>query len=119
VSLDDALRRARAGVDGARGAWLVGLDGVTVAGDGEDGLPGELLAAAHVEVFRRALAAGAEADLAPVSAMTLDGASGAVLLESVSEDLALVALLRPRTLVGRARYQLRLAAVALRDALDR
>lgn len=116
--LADTLEAARARVTGARGLWLVGLDGVIVAGAGAAaGLPEEWLAASFSDIFRRVRSAGDEAELAPPTELSVRGPSGLVLVRPIGDDLALVAVVGADAIPGRARYQLQRAADQVRDEL--
>jgi len=118
VLLAEALESARSRIDGAKGLWLVGLDGVIVAGSGNDpGLREEWLAASFTDIFRRVCSAGGEADLAAPAEMTVSGPSGVVVVRPLGDDHALLAVVAADAIPGRARYQLRLVAEQVKAEL--
>ncbi len=110
-ALDEAMGSVRASVAGARAALLVGLDGMLVAGSGDRGdLSWDLLAASYAEIFRRASASSREACFDPPAEMAVASHSVTLLLRSVATEYALLVVLDPGAVLGRARYDLRRAA---------
>lgn len=114
VALRSGLELALSSVAGARGLWLVGLDGVVVAGSGESpDIPEDLLAATYSDLFRRAANAAGEAELGAPAEMTLTSAAALIVLRAVGEEHALLAVAARDAIPGRVRHQLRLAAARL------
>ena len=98
---------------------VVDRDGMVVSAVGQhtgDAL--ELIAASYMDLGRRAAKSGREAGLDPPQEMTLSGGSGAVVLRPMSEGYALLAVLDPDSLVGRARFELRKLASRLGPELE-
>ena len=117
--LDEALAGVRAGVDGARAALLVGLDGMVVAGSGDaTDLSWDLLGAHYGEIFRRACATSSEASLEAPAELAVTSPSATVLLRSVAREYALLLVLRSPATLGKARYELRKAAEHLLPELE-
>ena len=109
--LAEALDRVRDRVVGARAALLVGLDGVVVARSSESApIADELLAASFADLLRRADASSRDTDLGPAHELTVAAPQARVVVRRLAADYALVVLLEPDALVGRARHELRLAA---------
>jgi predicted regulator of Ras-like GTPase activity (Roadblock/LC7/MglB family) len=109
--LAEALEGVRARVGGVRVALLVGLDGVVVARSSESApIADELLAASFADLLRRADASARDSDLGPADELTLGAPHARVVVRKLSAEYALVVLLEPDALVGRARHELRLAA---------
>jgi predicted regulator of Ras-like GTPase activity (Roadblock/LC7/MglB family) len=116
---EDSLRKALDAVAGARTAMVVDRDGMVVSAVGEhtgDAL--ELIAASYMDLGRRAAQSGREAGLEPPREMTLSGSSGAVVLRSIGQGYALLIVLEPDSLIGRARFELRKLASRLEPELE-
>ncbi len=109
--LDETLANVKAVVQGARAVLLVGMDGMIVAGKGDDAdLPWDLVVASYADHFRRATAFHREAGTEGPIEFVTSSASAAVVFRSVTTDYALLAVLPPAGSLGRARFELRKAA---------
>lgn len=109
--LDDALRRIRETVEGVRGAWIVGLDGIPVAGSAEAGFGGaDDLAATFADLFRKVR--GAQGDVGrpePVELIVGDE-GGFVVVRAVNSEYALVGVVGEGGSLGRLRFEFRRAS---------
>jgi predicted regulator of Ras-like GTPase activity (Roadblock/LC7/MglB family) len=115
---DEVLKRILEAVDGATCVLLAGQDGMVVAFVvGEGGPAPDLVAASMADLFRKAGAALGDADLGAPAEMTVGGNAGHVVLREVAPGFVLAASLEPNGSLGRARYELRKAAMALEPEL--
>lgn len=114
------LTRAVERCSGLRAVVLVGMDGVPVATSGTaPGRADELVAVAYADLARKAARASSEASHGGVEELSLRCDEAAVLFRAVTAEYALLAILDPQAGLGRARYELTLAALALRPELER
>jgi predicted regulator of Ras-like GTPase activity (Roadblock/LC7/MglB family) len=115
---DEVLRHVLDQVEGASCVLLAGRDGVVVAAAVRDGGPSpEAIAAAMSELLRRADSASRDAELGSTGELTVGGAAGHVVLREVASGYLLAAALAPHAILGRARFELRKAAMILHPEL--
>jgi predicted regulator of Ras-like GTPase activity (Roadblock/LC7/MglB family) len=106
--LDDTLQRIREGVEAVRGAWLVGLDGIPVAGSAEESFSGaDDLAATFADLFRKVRAAQADVGRAEPAELIVGDADGFVVIRAVTAEYALVGVVGERGSLGRLRFEFR------------
>lgn len=116
--LDDALKGIRESVVGARAVWLVGLDGMAVAGSVEPGHPApDDLAAAFADLFRKVGTAGSDVGRASPRELIVGDEEGWVVLRLVNPEYALLGVLARDGSLGRLRYEFRKGSVALAPEL--
>ncbi len=109
--LDDTLANVKAAVQGARAVLLVGMDGMIVAGKGDDAdLPWDLVVASYADLVRRAIGFHQEAGVDAPAELVVTSASAAIVFRAVTAEYALLAVLPPGGSLGRARFELRKAA---------
>jgi predicted regulator of Ras-like GTPase activity (Roadblock/LC7/MglB family) len=115
---DEVLKRIMETVDGVTCVLLAGRDGMVVAAAvGEGGPSADLIAASMADLFRKAGAALADAELGAPAEMILGGAAGQVVLREVAPGYLLAASIAPNASLGRTRFELRKAATALEPEL--
>ena len=115
---DDVLHDLLARLEGARCVLLAGLDGMIVAAAVTRGAPApDAVAASLVDLFRKVSAAHRDAGLAPPSEFTSGGEGGQAAMRAVTEDYVLIAVLEDASGLGRTRFELRKAAVAIQPEL--
>lgn len=118
-SLDDGMSRVREGVHGARAAYLVGLDGLVVAcAPPEAGAEGDRIGAWWADLLRRAGDAGREAGTGRPTEVAVASEAGTILSRPVAGDHAIVVLLEPGAVLGRARFELRREADRIASDLE-
>lgn len=118
MNFDVTLEKLRADSPEVRDAALIGLDGVVIAraGAGEgDAL--EAAAAALADVLRKAAAAHRSAELGEPAEMVVATPEGTVVVRPVGSEYAVLALVDPAGLSGRARHAVRLAAATFEPEL--
>ncbi len=117
--LDDTLASVKAAVEGARAVLLVGMDGMIVAGKGDDeDLPWELVVASYADLFRRSVSFHHEAGIEGPTELVAASTDATLLLRAVTTDYALLAVLPPKGSLGRARFELRKAASRILPDLE-
>jgi len=112
--LAEALALVRSRLDGTLTVLLMDLDGIVVA-RASDAAPiaDELLAASIAGLLRRADDSARDTDLGPAVELTIASPRGRIVAHRMETPHALVVLLQPDALAGRARHELRLAAERL------
>ena len=106
--LDDALRRIRETVEGVRGTWLVGLDGIPVAGSAEAGFGmAEDVAATFADLFRKARGAQGDVGRAEPLELIIGDEAGFVVVRRVAAEYALVGIVGEGGSLGRLRFEFR------------
>lgn len=116
--LDDVLKELLERVEGCRAAFLLGLDGMIIAGSGEGGREAwELAAASYADLTRRAAGMNEEAGLGVPVELVVGSASGTLAMRMVRSDCAILVALAPGGSLGRARFELRKASERLQSEL--
>ena len=116
--LESTLRRATDAVPGARGIFLMGTDGVPVAGAGGGGdLEMDVVTASYADLLRRIGEANREIRLDAPTELVVGCPGVKLVYRSVTPEYGLLAVLEPDGSVGRARYELLKASLALRPEL--
>ncbi len=112
--LDETLAVVKASVAGARAALLVGMDGMIVAGKGDDGdLPWDLVVASYADLVRRTASVHREAGIEDPVELMVTSAGASMVFRAVTPDYALLVVLPPGGAIGRARFELRKAAARI------
>ena len=114
----DTLRQIAERVEGSRGVSLVGVDGIPIDSYGsEDGPSMESLAAEMGAFIKssRARAAGTESEAIQQLCLVTDATIA--VLSRVTEEYYLLLLLTGEGNLGRGRFELRKAALALENEL--
>lgn len=115
---DEVLQRVMKTVGGVTCVLLAGRDGMVVAAAvGEGGPSPDLIAASMADLFRKAAAALADAELGLPAELILGGAAGHMVLREVAPGYLLAASLAPSASLGRTRFELRKAATTLEPEL--
>lgn len=116
--LDQTLKDAADKVEGMRGLYLFGMDGITVAGTGgDDPLPLDEIVVSYTDLLKRAEIANADAEFKPPTELIMTCDSARLVVRAVTAEYGLVAVLQPDGNLGRARYELRKAGAAIREEL--
>ena len=99
-------------VDGARGAAVLNLDGVILEAVDEKGndMGPDAALTEFAPVIGQLLGAAESADLGEPTQLTLEGAERTTLVRSLSEKYVAALHVSPDTLIGKAHFQLRVAA---------
>jgi predicted regulator of Ras-like GTPase activity (Roadblock/LC7/MglB family) len=116
--LEETLERAAGVVEGIRGIWLIGMDGVPVAGCGDPGdFPVEFIHASYADLLKKAGNANREAELEPPAELMVTGSDMRLVMRAVTPEYGLVAVLAPDGNLGRMRYELLKASLDLEPEL--
>jgi predicted regulator of Ras-like GTPase activity (Roadblock/LC7/MglB family) len=107
VVLDDSLQSLRDQVDGVRAVMLVDRDGMVVSAVGESRESLDLIAASYMDLARRVIATHEEGELGAPQDLLVCGAESSVVFRVVARDYGLLAVLGPRGIPGRVRFELR------------
>lgn len=117
--LDEALARARAAIPSARAAYLVGRDGLVAAGDPrEDDGAGDAIAAWSADLMRRVGDAGDDLAVGPPREVVIASEGVTILSRPVGPEHALVVVLEPGAILGRARFHARREAERLVPSVE-
>jgi predicted regulator of Ras-like GTPase activity (Roadblock/LC7/MglB family) len=115
---DEVLKRLLDRVEGAGCALLASRDGMVVASASRpQGASPELVAAGMADLFGRAVGALREAELGSAVELTAGGENAQIALRQVVPGYVVALALAPGGSLGRARYELRLAASLLEPEL--
>lgn len=115
---DEALGEVVTNVEGARGAMIVGRDGMVVAWSGEEGGTSyEALAAAYADLVRKVAVVGRDTGTGDPSEFVARSRDATIVWRDVDGEYGLLAVLRPDGSLGRARYELGRAADRIRPEL--
>jgi len=116
--LERTLEAVVDAVSGARTAALIALDGMPVATAGDTGdLSLDVLAASYADLVRRAARCAQDCGMAGADDLVVSGPGGTVVVRAITPDYALLAVLAAGGSLGRARYELHKAALALHGEL--
>ena len=117
--LDETLARVKVAVEGARAVLLVIMDGMIVAGKGEDDdLSWDLVVASYADLVRRIGSVHREAGIGSPAEFVVTAADAALLFRAVTPEYALLAVLPPGGSLGRTRFELRKAASRILPELE-
>jgi predicted regulator of Ras-like GTPase activity (Roadblock/LC7/MglB family) len=114
---DETLRSIVATTDGAVGALIMGLDGISVAraGGGDTSVDIDVVAAEYTTLIRKSLRNTQDAALGPLRELVVAAENFAFLIKPITAEYFLVLVLRSRGGLGRARFELRKAQLALEE----
>lgn len=105
--LDDTLKRYAGRDKGFRGLYLVGLDGMPVAGTGPlDDLSVDDLVASYAELLRRIAGTHQDVNLGAPSEVVVSTEGSRVILRALTDEYGLMAVLDADAVLGRARYEM-------------
>jgi len=114
----DTLRRVAERVEGARAVSLVGVDGIPIDSYGELDAPSLEAVSAEMGVFLKAArSSSSETEPSPVQQLSIVTDHGVTILSRVTEEYYLLLLLARDGNSGRARFELRKAALTLEKEL--
>jgi len=117
--LDETLAGVAAAVEGARAVLLVGMDGMVVAGKGEDDdLPWDLVVASYADLVRRVGSVHREAGIGSPAELVVTASDATLVFRVVTPEYALLAVLPPGGSLGRTRFELRRAASRILPELE-
>jgi predicted regulator of Ras-like GTPase activity (Roadblock/LC7/MglB family) len=115
----EQLRKLVDQIDHARGAVIMGMDGLAVEKVGsEDGLNLEALAAEYVSIIKRAVETNQDLGVGSIHEMTVFTDSVVAILKAVTPEYFLVCALTPDGNFGRARFEMRKSMFALERELS-
>jgi predicted regulator of Ras-like GTPase activity (Roadblock/LC7/MglB family) len=115
----EVLKRIARRVPEAEVLMVIGIDGIpieklTLRPDAD----AEAVAAEQTTLLRASLSTAGDTGLGRLQELSVDTDRMTTLLVAITPEYFLFASLRPRALVGRARFVLRLASVGLRDEFE-
>jgi predicted regulator of Ras-like GTPase activity (Roadblock/LC7/MglB family) len=114
-----ALKAVAARVPEAAAIMVIGTDGIPIEKLMVRPDPNlEAVAAEHSTLLRASLSAAGDTGLGGLQELAITTDRTTTLLVAITEDYYLFASLAPGAVVGRARYALRLAGLALRREFD-
>jgi predicted regulator of Ras-like GTPase activity (Roadblock/LC7/MglB family) len=116
LSFADMLSGITGRVEGAIAAIILGIDGIPIErfALGEDqGLDIETIATEFTTLLRRAMHTAADTDLGELQEMMLGTGRALFLLRPITSEYFLMLALAPGGNIGRARFELRKAQLAL------
>jgi len=114
---EQTLRAVIDNSDGAVGALIMGLDGISVAraGGGDSSVDIDVVAAEYTTLIRKSLRSTDDVSLGRLNELVVAAEKFAFVIKPISEEYFLVLVLRAPTGLGRARYELRKAQLALEE----
>ena len=114
---DETLKNVVAHTDGAVGALIMGLDGISVARAGRDDSPIEIdvIAAEYTTLLRKSTRSTDDAALGPLRELVVAAERFSFLIKPITAEYFLVLVLRAHSGLGRARFELRKAQLALEE----
>jgi predicted regulator of Ras-like GTPase activity (Roadblock/LC7/MglB family) len=120
MAFQESLSEVCERVPGARAAWVMSLDGISVAqhivgpaGGSGDGLDLEALLVEIGPPLKQLVRGVEQSRAGGLRCLELDTEHGAVLVRLLSEEYFLALVLEPGGLVGRGRFELRAHAPGL------
>jgi predicted regulator of Ras-like GTPase activity (Roadblock/LC7/MglB family) len=106
-------------VEGARAVLLVSMDGMIVAGKGEDDdLSWDLVVASYADLVRRIGSVHREAGIGSPAELVVTASDATLVFRVVTPEYALLAVLPPGGSLGRTRFELRKAASRILPELE-
>lgn len=114
---DEILRAIVAKTDGAVGALIMGIDGIAVArADGTDpAIDIDVVAAEYTTLIRKSVRNTEDAELGTLRELVVAAERYAFLIKPITPEYFLVLVLGARGGLGRARFELRKAQLALEE----
>lgn len=117
--LEEIIGRAVGLVKGAKAVYLIGMDGVPVAGVGDlDGFPMDVVAASFPGIIRNIQRLNEEADLDDPTEITMSCPTAGLVLRRVTDEYVLLGLMEPGGHVGHIRYELLKASMEVKGELE-
>jgi predicted regulator of Ras-like GTPase activity (Roadblock/LC7/MglB family) len=118
-SFSDALRAVAVRVPEAEAIMIIGTDGIPIEKLMLRPDPNlEAVAAEHTTLLRASMSAAADTGLGGLQELAITTERMTTLLVAITADYFLFASLAPGAVVGRARFALRLAGLALRREFE-
>ena len=118
-SFSDALRAVAVRVPEAEAIMVIGTDGIPIEKLMLRPDPNlEAVAAEHTTLLRASVAGAADTGLGGLQELAITTERTTTLLVAITPDYFLFASLAPGAVVGRARFALRLAGLALRREFE-
>jgi len=118
-SFSDALRAVAVRVPEAEAIMVIGTDGIPIEKLMLRPDPNlEAVAAEHTTLLRASMSAAADTGLGGLQELAITTERMTTLLVAITADYFLFASLAPGAVVGRARFALRLAGLALRREFE-
>lgn len=114
---DEALKNIVARTDGAVGALIMGLDGISVArADSDDSsIEIDVIAAEYTALLRKSTREARDVDVGPLREIVVAAGRFAFLIKPITAEYFLVLVLSAHGGLGRARFELRKAQLALEE----
>jgi predicted regulator of Ras-like GTPase activity (Roadblock/LC7/MglB family) len=115
---DKTLQSIVTRTDGAIGAVIMGLDGISVAqASAESDTPFDVdaVAAEYTALLRKLMRTAEDASLGSLQELVVASNSVAFLITTIASEYFLLLVLDPRNGIGRARFELRKAQLLLEE----
>lgn len=114
---DETLKSIVANTDGAVGALIMGLDGISVArADASDSsIDIDVIAAEYTTLLRKSMRNTEDAALGSLRELVVAAEKFAFLIKPITTEYFLVLVLEAHGGLGRARFELRKAQLALEE----
>ena len=114
---EETLRHIVDRTDGAVGALIMGLDGISVArADADDNTVDiDVVAAEYTALLRKSMRTAEDAALGQMRELVVTSDSLAFLITPITEEYFLLLVLQPHGGLGRARFELKKAQLALEE----
>lgn len=113
---DETLNAILSKAEGSVGALIMGLDGISVARAGGDAaIDIDVIAAEYTALLRKAMRHADDLPLGPLREIALAADRFCFLIKPITSEYFLVVVLRSHGGLGRARFELRKAQIALEE----
>lgn len=114
---EEILKNVLTGTEGAVGALIMGLDGISIArvDAGESAIDIDVVAAEYTTLLRKAMRNGEDLPVGRLDEIALVSDQYSFLLKPITPEYFLVLVLRSQGGLGRARFELRKAQLALEE----
>jgi predicted regulator of Ras-like GTPase activity (Roadblock/LC7/MglB family) len=115
---DETLKTIVTKTEGAVGAVIMGLDGISVAqAIARPGVPFEVdaVAAEYTALLRKLMKTSEDASLGALQELIVASDRVAFLITTIASEYFLMLVLEPRNGIGRARFELRKAQLLLEE----
>jgi predicted regulator of Ras-like GTPase activity (Roadblock/LC7/MglB family) len=115
---EQTLRKVLDRTDGAVGAVIMGLDGISVAQvcvERDEPLEVDAIAAEYTALLRKLMRTGDDTNLGTLQELVVASDRLAFLITTIASEYFLLLVLEPKHGIGRARFELRKAQLILEE----